>query len=421
MKRLRISIDGSLRSRRGIALVFALASAAILGGLAWALLVMNLGTERVRVQAKDYQRAFYAAEAGLSDAYVRMSTGIIDTRVDLPAAVGSAEEPMMLGPISYWVEIDAAGSRRFSLRSTGFHDRAQERLEMILGRAPTGFFQYAAFGAEGVLLESNAFIDSFDSALGSYESQVKGGNDFALENGNVGSNGDIVLKSNTEVHGDCIPGPTGIVDDDAPRTYISGRTDPAEEPFPMPPIEVPLIPSTGSMVRTTDLVLGPGEVHLDSLRMQGGTTLTLVGPATIVLDDYLMRSGASMFFDATNGEVELHGTGDFVLESNTEMRTLSDSALDVTIFLSGDNMSPGRRDRIQLSSNAEFVGAIYAPNISYRLGSNFDVYGSIICGELVLSSNGEIHFDEALLYDGDGEEIEYDILLWHELPPAPEN
>ena len=421
MKRLRVLHTGTHGSRRGIVLVFALAVAIVLGGLAWALLVMNLGTERVRVQDKAYQRSFYAAEAGLSDAYVRVTSGVIDPRVDLPATVGSPDDPMRLGPLSYWVDIEAAaGSRSYNLRSTGFNDGAQERLEMVLAQRPNGFFQYACFGAEGVQLNSNAFIDSYDSSLGSYQSQVQGGNEFALENGNVGSNDDITLLSNTEIHGDCTPGPTGILDDSAPRTYISGSTDPAEEAFPMPPIEVPAIPSSGSMVRSTDLVLGPGEVHLDSLLMSGGTTLTLVGPATIVLDDYSMRSGATMFFDATNGEIELHGTGNFVLESNTVMRTLSDSALDVTILLSGNNMDPGQRDRIELSSNADFVGAIYAPRISYSLGSNFDVYGSIICGRLSLASNGEIHFDEALLYDGDGEP-EYDVRLWHELPPLPEN
>jgi hypothetical protein len=407
----------SKAAERGMALVFALTIAVILGGLAWALLVMNLGTEKARIEVRDRQRCFWAAEAGLSDAIFRLNNGLIDPRDGLPAFLGTAEVPLTQGAQSYWVEIQAAGSRSLALRSTGLHDSEQERLEVVLARAPTGFFQYAAFGAEGVRLESNAFIDSYDSALGPYEDQVQGGNDFALENGNVGSNGDIVLRSNTEVHGDCQPGPGGIVDDSAPRTYVSGSTDPADEPFPMPPIEVPAIPSGGSVVATSDLVLGPGEVHLDSLLMQGGTTLTLVGPATVVLDDYHMRSGAAMVFDASGGEIELHGTGDFVLESNTDMRTISDSAVDVTIFLSGDNMSAGRRDRIELSSNADFVGAIYAPDISYRLESNFDVYGSIICGELILSSNGEIHFDEALLYDGDGDTVDYDVQLWHELPP----
>lgn len=184
----------------------------------------------------------------------------------------------------------------------------------------------------------------------------------------------------------------------------------------MPPIEVPVIPSSGSLVSGSDLVLGPGEVHYDSLLMQGGTTLTVVGPATVVLDDYAMKSGATMIFDATAGEIELHGTGNFVLESNTDMKTLSESALDLTIFLSGDNMSRGAHDRIQLSSNAEFVGAIYAPNVFYQLDSNFDVYGSIICGRLDLSSNGEIHFDEALLYDGEGDSRDYDVALWRVLP-----
>ena len=184
----------------------------------------------------------------------------------------------------------------------------------------------------------------------------------------------------------------------------------------MPPIEVPVIPTSGSLASTSDLVLGPGLVHYDALAMGGGTTLTIRGPATVVLDDYRMKSGAAMIFDATDGEIELHGTGNFVLESNTKMKTLSESALDLTILLSGDNMSPGARDRVQLSSNAEFVGAIYAPSISYRLGSNFNVYGSIICGELMLASNGEIHFDEALLYDDEGDEIVYELALWRDIP-----
>jgi len=402
-----------------MALVFALAIAAVLAGLAWALLVMNLGTERVRVQDRDYQRSFYAAEAGLSEAYVLMTSNQVDPRTDLPLSLGTADDPRAIGPVSYWVDVESSGTRTYTMRSTGLQDRAQQRLEMVLAQRPNGFFQYACFGAEGVLLESNAFIDSYDSTLGTYASQVKSGNDFALENGNVGSNRDIRLRSNTQIHGDCRPGPDGVLDDSAPRTYISGSTDAAEEEFAMPPITVPPIPSSGSMVRTTDLVLGPGEVHLTSLLMQGGTTLTLKGPATVVLDDYHMRSGATMVFDATDGQVELHGTGDFVLESNTQMRTISNTAVDVTILLSGDNMHAGRRSNIQLSSNADFVGAIYAPNIAYSLESNFNVYGSIICGRLALASNGEIHFDEALLYDGDGEP-EYDVRLWHELPPLPE-
>ena len=414
MKRFERSSTNGAR-RRGSALVLALFTAIALAGLALAVLILNLGNEKVRVQHKNDQRTFYAAEAGLNDAYVQLAAGLI-TSDDLPASIGSPNAPVQLGPMSYWADIEEVGSYSYSIRSAGVNDGSEEHLEMVLNRRPTGFFRFAAFGAEGVVLRSNAFIDSYDSRLGTYESQVKGGNEFARENGDVGSNRDITLMSNTEVHGNCQPGPTGVLDDSAPGTYVSGSTEPLEEEFEMPPIEVPVIPSSGSLVSNGDLVVGPGLVHYDSLVMQGGTTLTIVGPATVVFDDYQMKSGAKMLFDATNGEVELHGTGDFVLESNTDMETQSQTALDVTILLSGNNMDPGRNDRIKLSSNADFVGAIYAPRISYDLESNFNVYGSIICGKLGLASNGEIHYDEALLFDDDGEEPIYDLALWRELP-----
>ena len=111
----------------------------------------------------------------------------------------------------------------------------------------------------------------------------------------------------------------------------------------------------------------------------------------------------------------VYGTGDFILESNSDVATLSDSALDVTLMLSGNNLSAMPGDTVQLSANSEFVGAIYAPNASMNLGSNFDIYGSVMCRALDLASNGEIHFDEALLYDGWGSTGELSSALWHRI------
>lgn len=402
--------------RRGAALVIATMLAITIAGLALALLTTNLSTERVRVEDRGSQRAFYAAEAGLNDAYVQMSNGLIDLTAGPPYFVGKADDPIKLDKTSYFVEIEPFGANGYTLASSGIDNDTVERLELRLDLAPSGFFQYAAFGAEGVNLQSNAFIDSYNSSSGTYASQVQSGNDFALENGEVGSNKDIAMNSNSEIHGDATPGPGGILYDSAPGTLVTGSTDPAEEEFPMPPIDVPPIPSTGTLSGTSDVTLGPGDVHIDSLLMSGGTTLTIVGPATVIIDEYNMKSGAEIVFDASAGGIDLYGTGDFVLESNTTMTTPSQSAVDVTIFLSGDNMSPGSDDNIKLSSNADFNGAIYAPNIEYSLNSNFNVFGSIICGKLDLSSNGEIHFDEALLYAGDGDGTDYDVTLWRELP-----
>jgi len=401
--------------RRGSALLYSLVIAILVAGLCVSLLGVNLTTGRARGETPGLRHSFYAAEAGLSDAYMRMSEGLLSVPPDAPAHVGTPDEPIALGTSSYWVEITELDSRSLSLVSTGIDGRFKERLELIIQEKPTGFFQFAAFGARGVVLDSNAFVDSYDSARGSYESQVKTGNDFARENGNVGSNHDIVLKSNTDVHGNATPGPSGVVDDSAPRVYVSGSTDPAEEEFELPPIEVPEISSSGSVRGSSDIVLGPGEVHYDAIRMLGGTALTIRGPATVVVDNLLMESNSALVFETSGGPVDVYGTGDFVLESNSDVSTISDSALDVTLWLSGDNMTRRAPARIQLGANSEFIGAIYAPNAFVRLASNFNIYGSIMCGFLDLSSFGELHFDEALLYDGEGSG-DYDAMLWRPLP-----
>ena len=404
-------------ARRGAALLYATLVAVAIAGMCVALLTVNLATNKSRVQSRTAERAFYAAEAGLSDAFVQLTEGVTPWPEEA-TSLGSEDSPSAFGKSSYWVDVEPLDSRTYALTSTGVDGTLRERLLLVLGEAPSGFFQYAAFGAEGVVLDSNAFIDSYDSAQGSYESQVKAGNEFAKENGHVGSNADIVLKSNTEVHGDAIPGPGHVVDDTAPGAYVSGSTDPAEEEFELVPIVPPPAASLGSHAGASDLVVGPGvSVHYSSITMQGGKKLTIVGPATLVVDDFLLKSNSELVFETSGGPVELYATGDFVLQSNSTVTTETNSALDVTLLLAGDNMTGVPPAKVQLGSNSQFVGAIYAPNAKFSLGSNFDVYGSIMCGFLDLSSNGEIHYDEALMYDGWGSSDVFETRLWRRLPP----
>ena len=403
--------------RRGAAMVYAAVVAIAMLGMGSALLMTNLGTSRVRVETRNAQLAFYAAEAGLSDAFMRLTEGSLVMPEEGPAFVGTEDSPIPLGKSAYWVEVVENDYYHYTLRSTGIDGRSREGLELILAEAPTGFFQYAAFGADGVVLDSNSFIDSYYSQLGSYESQVKGGNEFARENGHVGSNADIILGSNTEVHGDATPGPGHVVDDSAPGAYVSGSTEPAEEAVVLPEINVPPIVTSGALNGNVSQMLGPGEIHYDRIQMEGGTKLTIVGPAALVADFFLMKANTELIFDTTNGPIELYGTGNFELKSNSTVTTQSNSALDVTLLLSGNNRTKRPPDTVELSANSEFVGAIYAPHAEVSLGSNFNIFGSVMCGKLDLSSNGRIHFDEALLYDGWGSTGELEPTLWHRISP----
>jgi hypothetical protein len=417
---MKTSSTRSGRGARGAALIYATVLSVAIAGMCLALLTVNLRTSKVRAQSQNAQRSFYAAEAGLSDAFMRLTEGVVAWPEDEPLLLGSSEAPVAFGTTAYWVEVNHLDAHSYSLTSTGIDGSARERLELVVSESPSGFFQYAAFGDIGVVVDSNSFVDSFDSSLGSYDSQVQGGHDYAKENGHVGSNGDLLLKANTKIHGDAHPGPGHIVDDSKPGALVTGSTDPADAELDMAPIDVPVLASAGTYLGGSSLVLGPGEVHYASITMKGHTKLTLVGPATVVVDKFLLRTNAELKFDTTGGPVALYATGDFVLQSNSSVTTPSESALGVTLFLSGDNITQTPGTQVQLSSNSQFVGAIYGPAIEVSLGSNFDIYGSIMCGSLDLSSNTGIHFDEALLYSGGGGgggAGEFKPQLWRRLPP----
>jgi hypothetical protein len=398
--------------RRGAALIHAIVIAVMIAGMCMALLFVNLGTSKVRVQGRSEQRSFYAAEAGLSDAYVQLTAGLLDLEAGEPIQLGDPDLPVPFGTSTYWVALEPIDSRSWSLTSTGSDGRTSSSLQVVVSEAATGLFQYAAFGDEGVVLDSNAFIDSYDSALGFYEDQLESGSDWVNENGHVGSNADIVLSSNTQIHGDATPGPGHVVEDDAPGAYISGSTEPADEEFELIEIVPPPTVTSGAHPAGASLVVGPGDYHYESILMSGGTTLTIVGPCSLVVDDLMLKSNSKLLFDTSAGQVDLYGTGNFQLLSNSEVVTQSNSALDVTMLLSGNNMDKTPPDKVTLSSNSQFVGAIYAPKAEVSLGSNFNIYGSVMCGYLDLSSNGEIHYDEALKYDGFGSTDEYEAVLW---------
>jgi len=87
----------------------------------------------------------------------------------------------------------------------------------------------------------------------------------------------------------------------------------------------------------------------------------------------------------------------------------------LNLLLSGDNTAPRGRDQISLSTNGDFIGAVYAPNASFRMPSNFNLYGSIMCKNLDLASYSEVHFDEGLRY-GYGSTHEYAPALWRRMP-----
>jgi len=363
-------------------------------------------------QWRDETRSFYIAEAGMNEA---LGTLIVEGK----AALLALSYPRTMGSGTYSVDVVLGEDDpilldwRIRLSAFGAEGRARSGIQVVAWAIPNGEYTFAAFGEDGVLLNSNAYIDSYDSNDGPYPGLEPSG-----YFGNVGSNEDIELDANAQIYGDTVPGPDGVLIDSDPNTYVFGATSSADEDVVLDPVIVPVVPPTGFMVVAGTQTLGPGSVHKTAISVKAGGLLKLVGPAVVVIDDLELLSNSNLVVDATAGPVEIYGTGDFELKSNSSVTTLADQAKDISVFLTADtDASPAKV--VSLNSNSQFTGTIYAPEADLTLKSNFNLFGAVVGESVTLASNSALHFDEDLMYL-DGIEPEYAQLSWRVLSEQEE-
>ncbi len=371
--------------RRGSVSVMALFVTILVGGLTVALLQVGMSFNREQTRRIDDERALFLAEAGVQESLLAMRQGGT-------GGIGSQAAPTLFGNGLLWVDALPVGNQLVRLRSIGMCGSGRVALEGLIFHYTDSLVTTALFSNQSFRLESNVFIDSFDSSAGTYAAQLAAGGGVSAGNGAVSqSNGDVVIDSSVEVHGDVHPGIDDTVEVPG-SSSISGSLQPGAEVRPMPPVTVPAIAAAGALDVPADGVtlLPSGDYHFTSLHLSSGT-LTVEGPARLVLDDVDIDSNTTWVLDTSGGPIEIYGTGDFVLASNSNIVTTDLSARSVTLNLVG-----GPAQNVELRSNSTFYGTVYSPEGSVTVHSNFEVYGSLAADRLVLNANVRVHFDESL-------------------------
>jgi hypothetical protein len=396
--------------RSGSALIVAVLFMLVLGGMAASLVAMNGAFHKEHQRSREATLSFYLAESGINEAYASLVT-VGDT------ATKTMVYPRTLGQGTYSVEQlygqdDDTVIRldRVRLRSVGDGGEGPVGVELMTWKVPTGSFRWGIFGDEWVDIDSNSLVDSYNSNDGPYDPNTA--NDF----GNVGSNGSVNIDSNSQIYGEAMVGPTGTLDDSDPGVLVAGETGVLATPEPMPVIVVPSIAVSGALIVNGAMTLPPGDRHLSALTVNGGGTLTVQGPARLVLDSAVVKSNSTWIIDATNGPVEIYGTGTFDLRSNSTLTTIAQHARDISLSITSSNLTPPAAT-IAFNSNASFIGTIYAPNALVSLASNFGLFGAVKAKQVRINSNSNLHFDEDLLYDPNVPQI-YERLAWRPLSMA---
>jgi hypothetical protein len=372
-----------------VMVAFAVTSMAI---LALSVTTVARSSTREQIASNRQIQAQCEAEAGLGEA-------LFDLSKNGTGNIGSVAAPTAYAGGTYWVATTDLGNGYKSLISTSRANNSSKCLQLVVKKQNTSIYRFGCFGDTGVTLASNARVDAYDSSLGTYASQAthgNGSNAYAIADGDTGSNADVLLKQNSKVWGDVIPGPSGTATITGNAT-ASGSTAPATTPQVMPAIAWPSLSSLGALTvaknKTTNLP--SGNRRYDAATLNTGATLNITGPAKIVFESLSLSSTAQLKIIATGGPVEIYVQHSFVLGSNTTVGSTTNKPVDLSFYLNSDNVTGG--DMLAFSSNAQLYGTIYAPHAAITINSNFETFGALIAKNVWLDSNSRIHFDQQLL------------------------
>lgn len=369
---------------------------------------------RVNVESDDSarfvarERAFWYAESGINHALARTNSedfngwsGSNTTRAyktDLSAG-------------SYMVSLEGVGTPTVKALSTGYSQFKgggieQRSIETVF--KPQSPWEFGAFGKYSLHLDSNALTDSYDSRDGPYDV------DTAFQKGDVGTNGLLLgIDSNANINGDVSTGPEGEVIIKGKPT-INGHVS-HENDIYLPPVTIPedaeSAGSKGDFLQTEGAKTIPADkvLRYDSFTVTSNAELN-IGDNTViyVTGDFVLNSNSGIALD---GSVKIYVDGNITISSNGIINSTTNTS-DLMIFGSGPNAIA--KQQININSNSDFYGVLYAPEADVTLNSNADTFGSIVGGTIDIDSNSRLHYDEALqdlLYNPGTFKIRY----WNEI------
>ncbi len=232
--------------------------------------------------------------------------------------------------------------------------------------------------------------DSYNSEEGAYSSAT------ARNRGSICSDGPITVDGNPYIRGDARAGKGYSVDITGNAT-ITGSVGSRLKPLDLPPVDfsgpaanndnaqLPLIPEGNSWKSAVD---AQGNFLLD------GSKVYDMPPGTYYFNDFTL-TGQSVF--NISGPTAIYVAGDIYRAGGTLVNCNTQIPVDLKIFANGG--------LVDVTSNNELYGVIYAPTSPVIIDGSADLFGAVVGKTLELTGSGNAHYDESL----NMEEVEFPI------------
>lgn len=369
-------------------------------------------------------RALHIAEAGVA----RTISQLTRDAADPPDSSFRLQSSFDRG--RYVVDVSPLGGRRYLVQSWGAVivardsdgnpvENVRRGLEVIVGPRPASTFARAVSSRSSIRVDGGALVDSYDSKLGPYFSQVDQSDEhglYARPAGHLGSSGSLAIDGeNTVVRGNANPGPAETLDVTNGATHL-GNSDPLSEPLDLPDLSdseffqvrdsnsngywwaspgVLYDSSTKSLTIPAgeSLLLHEGDYYFSSIDIQPGGSFKSLGPANVYLGGNMNVNGGLMNGDGAPSiailahpiELPAEGDEDYVGPPQIELKNVPAANLTV-----------------------------YAPQYNVLFSGSGDVFGAAVGANVRVNGNS-FHYDEALAYDSSQASDRYAKVSWREL------
>ena len=319
-----------------------------------------------------------------------------------------------------------------SVNAIGTAGRESRRIETVTSPQPgDGPFRYGLFGevllnvygtntSGSSLTGADVKVDSFKSSNGTYVSQLKTHTvngklvDYALTNGNIAANGNVVTSSSMMIMGNVTAGP-GIT----PQTngaYVSGSVSslPSKEVFPIDPYApIPAAVSPAISGSKTYSAVKPGSAHISSIQLNANNNLTFTGPVT----------GSSTFDLYVDGDFVVNGQAKIIVNGNVAVTVHQKSGklqingggiVNSSQIASNFIINSGTTDTAgKINGGAMFYGAVYAPKADISLLGTGETFGAVVANTIQFGGTAQFHYDEDLNVSNYNPPI-YNVRSWRE-------
>lgn len=386
-------------SRRGNALLLCIVLIVPMLIVGLALMRQGVGQKGELAEGAERSNAQLIAEAGIAEAVASLRQGANGN-------IGSQAAPAALGNGLFWVEATYLPDKQIRLLSIGLAGKGRTAVDAVVQLQPATWRTYGVFSGQSADFKGKFFMDSYDSRLGSYASQVPGGSAHANSNAAIGSNSDIDIGKKSNVWGDLRPGPTGTAITGG--SFVSGSTTPSSKIVSFGSVSPPALPAGAALSVNGVVTLPAGNYRFKSLSVANGSELLIPGPSTVVIDGDLDIAPHAKVQVGVSGAVEIYTGGNVAMGTGAGIETPSGSALDFTMYLTG---GPGQT--ALFNPHGDFYGTVYGPNAEIQLGNDLNVFGAIAGDRLFCQNpNVQFHWDEALADAAGAGGGEVAVLFW---------